>query len=287
MLSGHHILRDFVAKFSSSKGINPVRAYALAVALAFPVASTADEIRIAGTGNALGTMKLIAKAYNKTYPQNKAVVLESLGSSGGIRAVTKGGVEIGLSSRPLTEKEKQLGLTATEYAQSPTVFAVRMQSKTTAITVNDILAIYSGKFTHWLDGTLVRPVLRQPGEDNNIQIMKLSPEMESSLKRADARPGMPFAITDQDAANKMESIPGSIGVSTLSLIISEKRALRPLILNGVTPTPENARTGRYPMMKPYYFVLPKNPSPAAMQFIDFLHSASGRSLLKRNGHTLP
>lgn len=260
---------------------------ALATLLLCPITVGAEDIRLGGTGNALGTMKLIANAYNAAHPQNKAIVLESLGSKGGIRAVSRKAIEVGLSSQPLTEEEKALGLTATQYAQSPTVFAVRVQSGTNAITLNEIQAIYKGKLTHWPDGTLIRPLLRQRGEDNNLQIMKLSPEMEPALAIAQTRPGMPFAVTDQEAASKMESIPGSIGVSTLALIISEKRALRPLILDGVKPTPEKARAGQYPMLKLFYYVLPDKPSSATLHFIDFLHSASGQAILKRNGHTLP
>jgi phosphate transport system substrate-binding protein len=260
---------------------------AFAISLGFPLCSGAGEIRIAGTGSALGTMKLIANAYNQSHPQAKAHVLESVGSSGGIRAVAKGSIEIGLSSRELTEEEARQELRSIEYARSPTVFAVRTKNKVTAITVKEVLAIYSGKLTHWPDGTLIRPVLRQPGEDNTKQILTLSPEMASSLSLAEKRQGLPFAVTDQDTADKIESIPGSIGVTTLGIILSENRTLRPLILDGVRPTPENANTGRYPMVKRLYLVLPKNPSPETTLFVNFLNSKNGRDILKRTGHTIP
>ena len=110
--------------------------------------------------------------------------------------------------------------------------------------------------------------------------------MKAALLFLDKRSGMPYAVTDQEAASKMESIPGSIGVSTLPLILSEKRNLRPLTLDGVPPTPENMRSGRYPMVKHFYYVLPKRSSTAARDFIDFLHSEKARAILKRNGHIM-
>ena len=94
-------------------------------------------------------------------------------------------------------------------------------------------------------------------------------------------------VTDQDAASKMEAIPGSIGVSTLSQILSEKRNLRPLSLEGVAPTLENLRSGRYPMVKHFYYVLSPSPAPATLDFIGFLHSKKGLAILKQNGHLLP
>ena len=259
---------------------------ALILALALPFPTLAAEIHIGGTGNALGTMKLLARAYNKTHTDNKIVVLESLGSTGGIRAVSNGAIQIGLSARPLKEEQAKLGLRAIEYARAPTVFAVNFKNKRTNITVKEILAIYRGQLTHWEDGTLIRPILRQPGEDNTKQVIQLDPDMKQALQQAEKRPGLPFAVTDQDTANKMERIPGSIGVTTLPLILSEKRALHALALDGIPPTPENIAAGRYPMLKHFYYVLPKQASPATMHFIHFLKSHPGQRILRQNGHTL-
>ena len=277
----------FIMKFFYLKQMRKRFLATFVISLAFSLASTAAEIRIAGTGNALGAMKQIANAYNKSHPHAKAIVLESIGSSGAIKGVARGAIEVGLSSKTLTENEKQLGLRIIEYARTPTVFAVRPENSKTGITVDEILSIYSGKLTRWPDGTLIRPILRQPGEHNTEQILKLSSDMAAALHLAENRPGTPFAVTDQEAAGKMENIPGSIGVTTLGLILSEKRSLRPLILNGVSPTPENAHAGRYLMVKHFYLVLSKTPSPETMAFVKFLRSPSGQTILKRTGHTLP
>lgn len=247
----------------------------------------AGDLRIAGTGNALGTMKLLAQAYNKSHKHTHVVVLDSLGSTGAIRAITKSAIDIGLSSKPLSDQEKRQGLHSIEYARSPTVFAVNPRNKTTSITTQQIIDLYNGKLTHWPDGTLIRPVLRQPGEDNIKQIQALDPAMPAALEAAERRLGMSFAVTDQKNADKLENIPGSIGVTTLALIRSEKRQLHPLTLNGVKPTPENAQAGRYPMIKHFYFILSGTASPEAVAFIQFAHSAQGRAILKRTGHTIP
>ncbi len=286
-MSAHQTRQRFIMECFSFKQMRKLFFAILVISLVFPLASGAAEVRIAGTGNALGAMKQIASAYNKSHPRAKAIVFESIGSPGAIKAIAKGAIEIGLSSRTLTDHEKQLGLRTIEYARTPTVFAVRPENKKTAITVNEIISIYSGKLTRWPDGTLIRPILRQPGEHNTAQILKLSPDMGAALNLAENRPGTPFAVTDQEAASKMENIPGSIGVTTLGLILSEKRSLRPLILNGVSPTPENAHAGRYLMVKHFYLVLPKSPSSESMAFVKFLRSPSGQTILKRTGHTLP
>jgi phosphate transport system substrate-binding protein len=255
--------------------------------LCAPFVASAGEIRIAGTGNALGTMRLLGAAYVLSHPESTPIIRESIGTSGAIKAVMKGAIEIGLSSRELTDEEVRHGLRAVAYAHSPTVFAVQQQNGTVSITRSQIADIYSGKMMHWSDGTRVRPILRQREDDNSRQIKILSPEIEKALSLAEQRQGMAFAVTDQEAADKMESIQGSFGVTTLALIRSEERNLKALALDEVAPTPENAQSGRYPMMKRFYFVLPQESSLEVQEFIKFVKSSQGGKILEQTGHTIP
>jgi phosphate transport system substrate-binding protein len=238
-----------------------------------PLLAAAGEIRIGGTGNALGTIRLLAEAYMRQQSQTKVVVLPSVGTSGAIKAVPKGAIEIGLSSRTLTEEEAKSGISTTEYAQSPTVLAVHKDVKASSITTDQLIDI--------------RPVLRQPGDDNTRQLRSLSPEVDKAIAVAEQRPGALFAVIDQEAADKMESVPGGLGVTTVALIQSEKRSLRALVLDGVEPTPANAKSGRYPLIKHFHFVLPKEPAPEVQAFVSFVKSPQGRKILEQTGHTLP
>ncbi len=270
---------------SSSALVRSLVVASMAVLCTLPAA--AKEIRIGGTGNALGTMRLLGDAFSKSHPESKVTVLPSIGTSGAIKAVPKKAIEIGLSSRVLTDDEARTGLTALEYAYSPTVFAVQQKNKVTSITLGQVADIYAGKLSAWPDGERVRPVMRQPGDDNTRQIKALSPEIEKAIGVAEEQSGLLFAVTDQEAADKVEAVPGSIGVSTLALIRSESRSLRALAIAGVEPTPENAKSGRYPLIKHFYLVLPKEPSPEVAAFVRFVKSPQGRKILEQNGHGAP
>lgn len=250
-------------------------------------AAAATEIKIGGTGNALGTMQLLGDAYSRKYPDVKVTVLRSLGSSGALLAVPQRVIDIGLSSRTLTEEERSKDLTATEYARTPTVLAVAPKNKATGLTHAQLANLYTGQLAQWPDGITIRPVLRQPGDDNTRQLRALSPAMEQALVVAEKRPGLPYAMTDQEAADKIESVPGAIGVSTLALILSERRQMRSLTLDGVEPTVQNGASGRYPMVKHFFFITQSVPSPAVQQFISFVRSPTGRDILTQTGHWLP
>lgn len=250
-------------------------------------AAAADEIRIGGTGNALGTMRLLGDAFGRQNPDMKVTVLPSVGTSGAIKAVPKGSIDIGLSARPLTEEERKLGSIAVEYARTLLVFAVSAKSRVRALTLDQIADIYSGKMMNWPDGTQIRPVLRPIGEDITKQIKHMSPALDKALSAAEQRPGMPFATTDQEAADRTESIPGALSATTLALINSEDRPLRALTLNGVEPTAGNGASGKYPHARGFFLVTRPDPSAAAKRFIAFIQSPAGREILIRSGNWIP
>ena len=259
----------------------------LAAVLCWVPHAQAEEIRIGGTGNALGTIRLLGDAFGKKYPQIKITVLNSLGSSGAFKAIPKGAIDIGLSSRAETDQERAAGVVSSEYARSLTVLTVSTKARVTAITRQQIADIYRGQLTQWPDGTAIRPVLRQPGDDNTRQIKSLSPEIEKALVVAEHRSGLAFAVTDQEAADKIESISGAVGVSTLALIVSEARSLRALKLDGVEPTVSNGESGSYPIVKRFFFITKPTPSAAVQQFIAFVASPDGREILVRTGNWVP
>lgn len=269
------------------RGRRGFAALAAGVALASSGPAWAGEIKVGGTGNALGAMRLMGNAFEQQNPGVKVVVLPSLGTSGAIKAVPKGAIDIGLSSRPLTDEEAKAGAVAVEYARSPLVFAVSMKTKATGLTLQQVADIYTGKLPSWQDGTQIRPILRQAGDDNTRQVRQMSPALERALSVAEQRPGMPFATNDQETADKLESIPGALGVTTLCLITSEGRSLRPLAIDGVEPTEANGASGKYPHVKQLYYIAKTEPSAEAKRFIGFIHSPAGREVLTRSGHWVP
>jgi phosphate transport system substrate-binding protein len=247
----------------------------------------AEDIKIGGTGNALGTMRLLGDAFARNNPDVKVTVLPSVGTSGAIKAVPKGALDIGLSSRPLTDEERNLGVIGVEYARTPLVFSVSMRTHVWALSLDQVADIYSGKMVNWADGSQIRPILRQVGDDTTLQLKNISPALDKALSAAEQRPGMPYATNDQEAADKTENIPGALGVLALGLITSENRQLRTLTLNDVEPTVGNAVSGKYPHFKRLYLITKSDQSAAVRRFIAFTHSSAGREILIRAGNWIP
>jgi phosphate transport system substrate-binding protein len=256
----------------------------LAALLSFgPRNALADTIRISGTGGAIGTIRFLGEAFRKVHPDIQVDIVQGMGSSGAIKAVLAGGLDIGLCSRPATEKERAQGAVDTRYARTPFVFGVHRTVKRTGLTLASVVEIYAGKRNRWEDGGRVRLVLRPP-TDSDISILKnMSPEMNSAVEIAMRREGMIVAQTDQDAADVIENTPGAFGANTLALVLSEKRSIRVLALNGITPSVRAIVDGSYPYTKTFCMVTRKNPPAAVRRFLDFVRSPAAAVILAKYG----
>src|SRR5512137_2326936 len=88
------------------------------LALMPALAGAQETVRVGGVGTALGVMRIIAGAFEAANPGIRVQVVPSLGSSGGIKAIGEGALDISLSGRPLKEEEKSKGLAAQELART-------------------------------------------------------------------------------------------------------------------------------------------------------------------------
>lgn len=261
-----------------------------ALAATFLIASSAagsdaiaQQLKVGGTGSALGTMNALADAYRKKDPSFELTVVPNLGSSGGIKAVTAGAIDFAVVSRALKPEEAAAGMIPVEYGRTPFV-VVTNKAGVTDVSVAQLVEIVSGRVSQWKDGSPIRLVLRPTSDHDNTLLSNFSPEMKQAVAAAHAREGMVIGVTDQDSANEAERLPGSIGTSSLALLLSENRKLQPIAINGIKPTIQALAQGSYPYVKPMYIVTKGKPAASVQRFVDFTLSAEGRELLARLGH---
>ncbi len=245
-----------------------------------------EVLTIGGVGSALGTMKMISDAFEMSHQGIKIRVVPSLGSTGGIKAVLSGTVDIGLSGRPLKDEESRQGAVETEYAMTPFVFVTNRKNAISGLSTKDLVEIYEGQRQSWPDGMPIRLVLRPATDADTAILEKISPEMNHAVKKALSRQGMIMAVTNQESDIAVEKTRGSLGASTLTQVITEGRSLKILALNGVSPSTEKLVQGKYPLFKRFFIVTKQKPSTNVRKFLDFVKSGKGRKLLKRTGNVV-
>jgi phosphate transport system substrate-binding protein len=232
-------------------------------------------------------VELLAQLFDASHPDVKVVIVPGLGSGGGKKGVLTGALEVAVSSVPLTPEERDQGAVLQEYARTPLVFATALSNPVSDLTTAELVDIYSGKTQAWRDGTRLRLILRPARDSDTAVLSRASPAMEQAVKSAMARPGLKVAVTDHDAVEALETIPGALGTSTLALIRTEGRPLKTLSINGVAPTPASVASGAYPYARSFYLVTRPNPSPAVQQFVALIRSPAGRDVLARLGNWVP
>lgn len=244
--------------------------------------AVAETIRLSGTGAALGTMRILGEAFRTANPGIRVEIFSGMGSSGSAKAVLAGRLDIGVSGGPLREEERARGLVETKYARTPFVFGVNKTLKMTGLTTEGVAAIYAGK-RDWENGNRIRLVLR-PAEDSDIPVLRgISPAVREAVDVALRREGMIVATTDHDAADAIETVPGAFGGTMLSIVLSERRGIRVLSLNGVEPSVQTLKEGTYRYSKTFRMVTKMDPPAPVRRFIDFVFSPAGSAILEKNG----
>lgn len=260
----------------------------LAIAVLTPFAGQAQEIvRIGGAGGALGSMRLMGAAFESRHPGVRVEIMESLGTSGAIKALGREAIHVGLVARPLSLEEKSLDLSFLEYARTPILFAVKNDSPVSGLSRQDAIQMIDGRVTTWPDGRRARAVLRPASDSETIVIAKADQVLGNAMAQAVGSGGRIVAQTSQEAADNIERIPGAFGLSSLSLIVAERRSLKALSFEGVAPTIDNAARGVYPFVTTYALVTQSVRTPLVESFVEFVRSPEGRLILEESGNFIP
>jgi phosphate transport system substrate-binding protein len=243
----------------------------------------AQQLKVGGSGSGLAIMNHLATAYTKANPSVQVVVLPSLGSTGGIKAVASGEIDVAVSGRGLKPDETSQGLSDIDLARTPVCFVTPANQSANSMTLAEINDVFAGRRSNWPDGKPIRLILRPAVDSSLIPLRELSKDFESALLAALAKPGYRVATTDQDNAQALTTISGALGIMTLGQLQAEKLTLKPIALNGVAPTTQTLSTKRYPLSAPLHVVLGPKASASARQFASFLKTKAAATVLTENG----
>jgi phosphate transport system substrate-binding protein len=248
-----------------------------------PFAVASETLKIGGTGGDLGTMRQLGDAFEKSNPQVTVKVLPSFGSGGGIKAVSSGVIDLAISARPLKDAEKKPGVVALPYAKTAIVAAAYPNCALSGLRHAELVKIYRSEDSKWPNGNNIRLVLRPETDSDTTIIKSLSPEFAAALDVASKRRGVSVGTSDQKTAELIEELPGGLGFLSLSVILGERRRLKVLTLDDITPNATTIGNG-YPLTKTFLIIRGPKSSPIAPLFIAFLRSPVGQSVLERTGH---
>ena len=268
-----------------------------------PVAvSAADQITVAGSTTVKPIVETAVQQYKKKNPGVEFVVGGG-GSGQGIQLATKGAVNIGMSSRPLTADEKTAG-GLVEYAIGlDGVALVAHSSKpVTKLTKEQVQAIYCGQITNWKEiGGPAAPIvlysLNSKHGTHEVFMNYFGLEAKESgegaavvavhRKRGEEAYSSVTAKTVDDARQEIAAIltnPNAIGYVSLGFAASmaaKGAPIRLLGLDGVAATEANVKSGEYKLSRPLLLLTKGEAAGKAQDFIKYLSGPDGQTIVKQ------
>lgn len=253
---------------------------AIGLALTSPPA-WGGTLKVGGTGAATEFLLQLKPAF-KADSGHDLDVISGLGTSGANNALADGKLGIVFSGRELKDKERAAGLRVVTAFRTPFGLATSRPGPD-GLRSADIAALYRADKPLWPDGMPVLITLRPIDESDNRVLGELFPGMAEALQHLRRRRDLSIAATDQDNADMGEKVKGSLIGATLAQIVSERRNLRFVSIDGVAPSLETYLNGSYPYGKSLLVVVPAKIGPEAEAFIAFLARPAGATLLRRAG----
>lgn len=138
------------------------------------------ELIIAGSGSNLLVTEKLAHAYK----QKTGVTVHipaSIGSSGAVNAVQTGILELGLISRPLTDKERDAGLREVPYARVAVILGASNSAPDSEISSPEVVQILNGTKTTWSNGTKIFVQVREDKDSSNLILFDQIPGYKTAL----------------------------------------------------------------------------------------------------------
>lgn len=201
------------------------------------------------------------------------------GSGSGIKAVSEGTCDIGLSSRNLKDDEKASGLTGTVLALDGIAVIVNPNNPVSDLSVEQIASIYKGEITNWKDVG-----------GNDAEIVLIGREAGSGT-----RDGFESIVDVKDACKYEQELtstgaviaavaanPNAIGYASLSAVDEKVKAVT---VEGVAASEATVQDGTYKIQRPFVFVTKEGAalSPAAQAFVDFALSEDAKQMVADAG----
>jgi phosphate transport system substrate-binding protein len=254
----------------------------LLIGLVSPV--SAEMLHAGGVGAATKLLPVLFAAFDR----NQGIELEvipSLGSNGGLRALSENVLDIAVAGRLLNADEIKQGMRIVAAIRTPFVL-VTSHPNPNGLKSTEIADIFKAQKATWADGSLIRIILRPKSDSDTPILGAMFPGMVPAIEAARARQDIAIAATDQDNADAAEHMKGSLAGSTLTQIKTEQRNLRLITIDGVAPSLAGLENDTYPFGKTIYFVLPPKNNPAADRFIALIQSSTGQALLRETGNVM-
>ena len=228
--------------------------------------------------------KALSSAYQQRFSDAQVEIGTGLGTGARLQALAEGKIQIALASHGIKPEDVQKGgLKVIEVAKGAIVFAVNSGVPITNITESQVCDAYSGKIRSWQPlGGSDNPVavLTRPPTEVDPEVIRAKVGCFKELKEVETARVM---ARGGDMAKGLADTPYALGMTSMTVVEQSGGKVKALTLNGIAPTVENVKGGRYFLTRDFLFVIKGEPTPSVRKFLDFVLSPEGDRVIQANG----
>ena len=247
--------------------------------------STKDRtsIKVTGSTTVLPIAQKAADAYMATHA-NADIQVTGGGSSVGVQAAGEKTADIGMSSRDVKseEKTKYPDLVVTTIGKDGVALIINPANPVNSLTTAQIKGIYNGNFTNWNHVGGADMAIVVVGRDSASGTREFF--TSSVMGGQNYIPTMLEKNSNGAVQQTISQTPGAIGYVGFGFIDASVKAVRVTTDAGdIEPSVENVLAGKYPLSRSLYLLTSGQPSGLAQEYIDYILSPTGQSLLTEEG----
>lgn len=242
-------------------------------------ADLSGTITMAGSTSMEKLANAVAEAFMAKYP-GVTVSPEFTGSSAGIESLNAGSVDIGNSSRSLTDDEKAAGAVENIVAIDGIAVVVNPSTTVDNLTTEDLAAIYKGEVKNWSEvggeDAAIVVVGREAGSGTRGAFEELL-EIEDQCAYANELDSTGAVMA------KVAATPGAIGYVSLDVLDDTVKAVS---LNDVEANEDNIKAGSYVLSRPFVMATSgeiSEQNEVVQALFAYLESDEGKELIKSVG----
>jgi phosphate transport system substrate-binding protein len=249
---------------------------------------TGGKVTIVGSTSVQPLAQALADEFNNKQP-NLKIDIQGVGSTAGIKAITDGTCDIGMSSRELSEQERAGNIRENVIALDGIAVIVNPNNKVQSLKKEEIFKIFSGQVTNWkeLGGSdkEIVVVSREAGSGTRgafeelLKLQKKEGDKTISLLIDNALIAEGNGSVFANVAGKADAI----GYMSLGMVNENK--VNKVTVDGVEATDQNIMDQKYAIARPFLMLTKGEPNQATQAYLDFIFSEAGQKVV--SGEYIP
>ena len=253
-------------------------------------AAGTDSIVITGSSSAAGLVKALGndfkEEYKDKYPGLEFKITDE-DSGSAIDAVRSGKADIGLVSRAVTDEEKSLVDDVEVFAMDGIAVIANKNCNIENLTVSQAKKIFSCQIVNWSDvggeNTRINVYSREESSGTRnefLNLLGLNSIFDTTKEKK---------LTDRATVyNSSEEVKKAVagdksGIGYISMTALDK-TVKDIAVDDVKINAQNVGDENYKLVRNFSFVIAKDESEAADDFIDWVLSAKGQQAVEAAGY---